>query len=217
MVKENHFSGIMVNKTDSELREYINNKSKYQEDAFIAAIWELERRGKSGKDMQQAEKLAEEITTRKQEQAQILQEKSKYTDDPNAPRLFPRWSIWLFSIFFSAIYAGILMAMNFYQTKQKKEIGLVLGFTVIIYVFLLFLFFSVPGITYITIYNISFILSLVGAVILDQYIWNMRLGKDLKYRKRPVFTAFIISLAISGFMLWISITYGTMFDTILPQ
>lgn len=47
MTKENYFSKKMVNMTDRELQNYIDNKSQFQEDAILAAIWELENREKA--------------------------------------------------------------------------------------------------------------------------------------------------------------------------
>ncbi len=101
MTKENYFSPKMVNKTESELREYIENKSQFQEAAVLAAIWELEKRGQGGDDTQTAEKQIEEIKVNKQEQVETIKKENNYTDDPNAPRLFPKWSIWVFSVLFA--------------------------------------------------------------------------------------------------------------------
>ena len=41
---ENVFSKIRTNKSRLDLLEYIENKEKYQEEAILAAIWELEKR-----------------------------------------------------------------------------------------------------------------------------------------------------------------------------
>ena len=43
-VMENVFSKIRTNKSRLDLLEYIENKEKYQEEAILAAIWELEKR-----------------------------------------------------------------------------------------------------------------------------------------------------------------------------
>lgn len=207
MTKENYFSPKMVNKTESELREYIENKSQFQEAAVLAAIWELEKRGQGGDDTQTAEKQIEEIKVKKQEQVETIKKENNYTDDPNAPRLFPKWSIWVFSVLFAPIFGGVLMVMNFNETKQKKDIGLVLGFSIIFSAIVIYLVNFIRE-TMDTTYNLTYLLNLVGALVLDQYFWNVRLGKDLKYRKRPVLIAFIIGAAIAGLMIWAAITSG---------
>ncbi len=55
---ENRFTSKIINKTDLELQEYVNNPSDYQKEAVIAAINELERRGTA--DIETV-KLKEEI------------------------------------------------------------------------------------------------------------------------------------------------------------
>ena len=45
MDKTNYFSSTLKDKTDSELKNYIENRDDFQVEAVQAAIWELERRG----------------------------------------------------------------------------------------------------------------------------------------------------------------------------
>jgi hypothetical protein len=207
MNKENYFSPKMTTKTDAQLREYVENQSQFQEAAVLAAIWELDKRGKSGQDTQIAEKQIEEKNIKKQEQIKTIDKEKNYTNDPNAPRLFPKWSIWLFSILFAPIFGGVLMAMNFYETKQKKDIGLVLGFSIIFTAVVIYLVNEIRQTTG-TSYNITLFLNSIGGLVLDQYFWNIRIGKNLKYRKRSLLIAFIISTVILGFMIWAAITSG---------
>jgi hypothetical protein len=58
MKKENYFSKKLKNKSNSELRQYIENKRQYQKEAVQAAIWELESRGEKNEE---ASKIEEEI------------------------------------------------------------------------------------------------------------------------------------------------------------
>lgn len=44
-MKENYFSKKMIDKSESDLRYYIENKVQFQEEAIQAAQWELENRG----------------------------------------------------------------------------------------------------------------------------------------------------------------------------
>lgn len=207
MTKENYFSSKMVNKSDSELQEYIDNKSQFQEEAVSAAIWELEKRGKVGVDAQSVNVQIEIKREQKLEQEEQIKKEINYTDDPNAPRLFPKWSIWFFSVLFAPIFGGFLMAMNFKETKQKKLIGMVLGFSIVFTAIVIITVTKVREMNN-TSYNLTYLMNLVGGLILDQYFWNVKLGKDLKYRKRPVWIALIISAAIAGLMIWASISSG---------
>jgi len=44
MHKENFYSAKIKHKSNNELQDYIDNKSRYHKDAILAAMWELERR-----------------------------------------------------------------------------------------------------------------------------------------------------------------------------
>lgn len=44
-MKENYFSKKMIDKSESDLRYYIENKEQFEEEAIQAAQWELEKRG----------------------------------------------------------------------------------------------------------------------------------------------------------------------------
>ena len=44
---ENNFSKKMQDKSDQELLEVVENREKFQQNAFIAAVWELEKREKA--------------------------------------------------------------------------------------------------------------------------------------------------------------------------
>jgi len=44
MTKENYYSSRMAGISDSELQDYIDNNTLYDEEAILAAIWELEKR-----------------------------------------------------------------------------------------------------------------------------------------------------------------------------
>jgi Ca2+/Na+ antiporter len=58
MIKENTFSPKLTDKSDSEVQYYIDNKDQFHEEAVLAAIWELERRGILSEE---SEKIEEDI------------------------------------------------------------------------------------------------------------------------------------------------------------
>lgn len=64
-MKENYFSKKMIDKSESDLRYYIDNKKQFQEEAVQAAKWELEKRGLIGN------KLKTEIEVIKVEEPKI--------------------------------------------------------------------------------------------------------------------------------------------------
>lgn len=66
MKKENHFSKKLKQKSDAELRQYIDDKEKFQPDAVQAAIWELELRGEKSKEASNFEKQLNQETQKKE-------------------------------------------------------------------------------------------------------------------------------------------------------
>jgi len=58
MTRENSFSKKLQGKSDAELQHYIDDKENFQEEAVLAAVWELEKRGKNAES---AQTVAEEI------------------------------------------------------------------------------------------------------------------------------------------------------------
>ena len=195
---ENSFSQKMAIKSTEELKTILKNKSDYQEDAILAAIWELENRG-----AKTSQKIGKEIITQIAEKTEQKKKKSNYTNDPNAPNLYPWWSIGVISTLFTPLIGGVMMAMNFKQTNNKKQIPIVLAFSVLFTVMVVFLVNYLRA-KYESTTNLTYILNLISAAILSEYFWKKGIGNDFVYRKRSPLIPFIISFAITAFFIWAS-------------
>lgn len=197
-MKENFFSKRMSTKTTSELEEILHNKSQYQEDAILAVTWELEKRGSS-----EYNELAQEILVQRTQREEINKKVSNYTDDPNAPQLYPKWSIWIISVLFTPLIGAIMMAMNLKRTEQKKQVPIVLAFSII------FVAIVIMTVNYMTTKfnsstNWANILNFIGAAVLSEYFWKKHIGTEFKFRKRSPLIPFLISISITVFFIWIS-------------
>ena len=133
MMQENFFSKKIATKSDSELQNYIDNKTHFQEDAVLAAIWELEKRNKAGENSKKVKLEIEQ--ERKDSIEKIEKQDPNITDDINAPILYHSRFILIFGAILSVFASSILMALNFAQIDKKKMAWLVVFLWVIILCF----------------------------------------------------------------------------------
>lgn len=191
----NKFVEKFQDKTDSELQNIISDKKSYVEEARLASIQILKERNGNSLELETAEKELREEKEKKvaiQKQNEEDQIKKNYlTDDPNAPELHSKRVITVFSAIFSTIFGAVLLMYNMKQTKNEKGRIQVLIFG-ILYTILIILIVNALK----TSFNISIILNLIGAYILNEYFWNKFIGKEFLYRKRSWVKPAIISVII---------------------
>jgi tryptophan-rich sensory protein len=78
---ENSYTYKMTNKSDSELLDYVNNRTQFQADAVIAAIIELDKRGKADSAILGIKKQIEQKIENRNEQIQQSREDFKVPKD----------------------------------------------------------------------------------------------------------------------------------------
>ncbi len=96
-MKENYFSKKMIDKSESDLRYYIENKEQFQEEAIQAAQWELEKRGllkvqpePEIKERESNESIGEELVEVEtgaisENDSEIIDEPIEFTGYPQKP------------------------------------------------------------------------------------------------------------------------------------
>jgi hypothetical protein len=195
MVLENYYSKSMVQKSDKELQEYVNQKDDFQEEAVLAAIYELEKRGA----------LSTAITTLKEalsSNLKVVEKPSGNTASKNnaIPLIYSNNFILIFGVLFSVFGAGILIAMNFMQLKKVKTARVYL-FAGLGYSLLQMLVFSIFKTTSPL---ISVASSLLGVYMLNFYS-NKEIPEDTKTAPRniwnPIMVAILISLPLAYIVL----------------
>lgn len=108
--------------------------------------------------------------------------------DPEAPQFYSQNAIWAFSIFFTVVFGAVLLASNLNDKKAKWT---VLGFGIAYTAISLIVLNLIPMNTGLTIgVNIG------GAIILTQLFWGKFIGKETKFRIKPIWKPLIISLLI---------------------
>lgn len=198
MTKENHFSSKMTKMSEAELRDYVDNREKFQVAAVQAAIWELEKRELAGEDMKILEQKIEQEKTERQETFKKEQGLKNITDDPNAPLLYRDKFIMFFGVLFSVLAGGILMAINFSKLGKKNLILPVIIVSLIYTILQGYLLSLMETSSNMLAYPASFL----GMLILEKLFWKKHTEEELQYRKRPVWGAVIIAL-----LFWAPIFY----------
>jgi len=193
-MNENKYIEKFQKKTDTELEFIIENKEKYNEEAVFASIEILgDRNGKKselesvGDEIESAPKR-KNITQKKL----IEEDKETITDNPNAPELYSKRVIIVFSGLFSTIFGAVLLMYNMKQTNNPRGRIQVLVFG-ILYTAATILALNLLNIKG----NIAIIFNIAGGGILTEYFWNQYIGKEFQHRKRSWIKPAIISILIS--------------------
>ena len=204
MSQENFYSPKMILKTDDELSDYIDNKDHFQEEAVLAAIYELENRGIV---IENSAQIKEEITANIPE----ISVKAEATSDnkPNAqqtetPQLYSTQFILIFGVF-TLLGGGILMALNLMQLKNVKAARFVVIATVV-YSLLTAILLQAFGITNMF---ISLAVSVLGIYLLYDLVYKKEFPKEVKnFTPRNIWIPILVLLALSIPMLYLLYATG---------
>lgn len=185
---------VMNGKSDEGLMDYLNDFSKYTPEAITAAADELKRRGKVFSEDEQNE-INQKIQKRAKEENAVdtffhsSGWKQSVVTDGNAPLLYSKGAIRAFSLIFSTIFGAILLSAN---VDKKKEKWIVIGFGVIYTAVTIITLNLIPANTYSVI-----LLNTAGGLGLTSTFWDKYVGKETKYRSKPIWKPLIISIIIT--------------------
>jgi len=193
MTGENFFSSRMVSKSNSELQEYIENKSQFQEEAVLAAILELEKRNSGGDELKKIEQEIQQRQIAEEDLVEKTNKELKITNDPNAPLLYSSKFIMIYGVLFSVLAGGILMAMNFSKLHKRKSSILVVVFSFIFVIIQCAILGSMER----KISTLTVTFSFLGMYLLQFLFWKREVSPELEFRRRNVWGAVIIALGIT--------------------
>jgi len=98
------------------------------------------------------------------------------------------------------------MVLNIKSTEKKTGIFTVLIFGAVYFLFEIFILSLIPDKTssFVNLIRLSF--NGLGAFIIHTLIWDKFIGKDFKYRKKPIWLPIILGIIMEGllFLLWIN-------------
>jgi len=206
LTQSNEYSGGIRRFPEEKLREYIDKPEDFHEEAVLAAIWELAKRRPLRNDEKKLEaELNKRVSSPEEPHLPGTVSGIEMTATP-LPVLYSVRSIQIFSVLFSVLAGGILMAINFNRTTQKLEVMKVLGFS-LLYTIITFMVFSLLG-TQSPVLTIM--LNLLGAYLIDELFWKRVLGSEFRFDKQKVWTALLVAMLLISPIIWYAIKTGAL-------
>lgn len=121
---------------------------------------------------------------------ELIQDEERDEED-DVPTLYSERLIYTFSVLFSVIAGGILLARNLKEVNRKDGIPHVIAFSVI-YTFLSGYLMTVSKSGLVG----TVVLAIIGSMVLNQYFWNAYIGTRIEYQRKKYGKALIIALLI---------------------
>lgn len=112
-------------------------------------------------------------------------------EEEDLPTLYSERVIYTFSVLFSVIAGGILLARNLKEVNRKDGIPHVIAFS-LIYTFLSGYLMTVTKSGLVG----SVVLAILGSMVLNSYFWNAYIGRGQNYYRKRYGKALIIALLI---------------------
>lgn len=182
---------ILSTKTDSQLKYYLEHVDKHTSEGVRAALIELKSRNVE---------LPEDIDEQTDEKIRLL-EKAKYDsikgwrnhniiEDIDAPEYYSQTAIYIFSILFSVLFGSVMMAINLKNSQKQWALPILFG--LVFTVGFIFLGQFLPNSST----GLSLIVNAIGVTIMYQIFWNKHIGKDTKYRAKPIWIPLVIGVVL---------------------
>lgn len=181
---------ILSTKTDDQLRYYLDHVDKHTSEGVRTALAELKNRNAElpeGID----EQIEEKIRLKENTKYDSLQGwKRNLVQDIDAPEYYSQTAIYVFSILFSVLFGAVMMAINL--KNAGKRWGMPILFGLIFTLGFIYLSEFIPNRSS----GITLIANGLGVVIMYQLFWNKNIGKDTKYRAKPIWIPLIIAIIL---------------------
>lgn len=189
-MQDNTYKMVVARLTDEDVLEALRNHEKYVDGMLLALLDECEKRNLSLIGLDKLRSLVtKRIETETALEAAVTEEVVE-TNMP-VPSLFSQTTILAFTIFFSPLFGGALLAINIASAKKPgvwQVISLSLAFTALITVLNIYLI--PPG----SIWGLLLLAAI--ALFMSELVWNKFLGKKINYTRRSYTIPLIIALAI---------------------
>ena len=130
--------------------------------------------------------------------------KYNIVSDKDAPVLYSRKAIYLFSCLFTVIFGGILLSINLKKVNRKDVIWIILGYSIA--------YTAITGYILIQLERyplLTLLVSMLGSFALFNFFWKKYIGAETKYQTKPIWIPLIICIAIFSFFVWSIIVTGS--------
>jgi len=190
---------ILSTKTDDQLRYYLDHVDKHTSEGVRTALAELKSRNAElpeGID----ELIEERIRIKESTNYDSLKGwKRNIVKDIDAPEYYSQTAIYVFSILFSVLFGGVMMAINL--KNAGKQWGWPILFGLLFTMGFIYLSEFIPNRSS----GITLIANGLGVIIMYQLFWNRSIGKDTKYRAKPIWIPLIIAIILFVPLVYFSI------------
>jgi hypothetical protein len=196
---DNSYAIVMTSLNEEALIKYVHEPEKYVPEAIEAAIEELKKRGKVFSEEELAA-IKKVLDNRKQEleKQEVTEQVLVQAPPPEVPlenelpEYYSEISLYIVAILFNPLFASILLVGNLKRAGKRNGIFPVLAFG-ILYTMASSMLTFYSGLNIF----VYLLLSVIGALILHQVFWNKYLGKNVKYRRRPLWQPVLVFLIIT--------------------
>ncbi|GAA3935369.1 hypothetical protein [Hymenobacter algoricola] len=201
------YADKMARKTDAELHQYVTGRAQYRDDAVLAALDELTRRGQPHPAEAQVRPELEAVVlaqaARETEVRRLAEREQEVELVPSGPALYSPVTIAMFSMFFSFLAGGILLIINMFRLKQARK-----GLYVILFMLGLLgaLVYSMhwfmgANVGPIRTQLAGIAINVVAVLMYLQFFWPRYVGAR-PYVNRPWFSALLVCMALFGIYMW---------------
>ncbi|SHJ35826.1 hypothetical protein SAMN02745146_2906 [Hymenobacter daecheongensis DSM 21074] len=201
------YADKMARKTDAELHHYVTGRAQYRDDAVLAALDELARRGQPHPEDYQVRPELEAVVQAQVAQAaevrQLAERQTEVAAAPDSPVLYSPVTIAMFSMFFSFLAGGILLAINMFRLKEGRK-----GLAVVMFMLGLMLASSYALQWLMQTYAlglrtqlVSVAINLVAVLAYLLFFWPRYVGAR-PYVSRPWLSALLVCMALIGLYMW---------------
>lgn len=179
----------LLKKTDEQLLYYINHPDKHTAEAVSIALKLLKER-----NVTLADDISETITGQLAEKERNQQTgtsiwNKNIVEDMDAPAYYSQRAIYIFSILFSVLFGAVMLAYNLRKAGQSFWQTIILG---ILYTALEIYILDQFSVSIVH----TFIGNSLGSVVLYQLFWNNWIGKETKYKAKPIWVPLIVALIL---------------------
>jgi len=195
------------NFSDSEKNlQIIENRKKYLPETVESAIIELQHSGRIFSD-EEVQKINADIKKQRDNAAVggngssgIFNNNYKYNlvEDPQAPLLYSKRAIYIFTVLCGALFGSIMLSINSSKVKNRTGILLSLLFGVA------FTMLQVVGSDYVKVGNsYAIVCGLIAAICIDRFFWKRFIDDATTfYRPKSIWVPLLIAVVLGGLILW---------------
>jgi len=203
---EPDLSYLAASLTTEELTERIDNRKNYLPETVEAAVAELKFRKHEFSD-DELSAIDNDIDLQRKH-ASIVDgrlgffnstAKHVIVKDPEAPLMYSRQALYVFTVLCGALFGSIMLAVNIGKTKKPGNAVWVIIFGIAFTALQIFVVstYARPG----SGGSGAIIGGIIAAYTLDFLFWKPFIGYATFYRARPIWVPLIIALVIFGLLI----------------